>query len=174
MKKIKSSIILVNKFRNFVLQLNFLLKNSILLSFSGGQDSICLILLLLQLVGQFNFNFGTIYCNHIWGFNSLCSISHTGKVNFIFNKNFFFVISTKKIFSEKCARFWRYLSVCRVAQFYNYKMIVTGHTKTDQIETLLLNLFRGSGKMGLSVFTNFNFIKNKSPKQIFLSENELN
>ena len=47
------------------------------------------------------------------------------------------------------ARNWRYKSIKRIAICHDYHTIVTGHSATDRIETLLCNLFRGSGTIGL-------------------------
>ena len=178
MKNIKSSITLVNNFRNFIIKLNFLLikltRKNVLIAFSGGQDSICLIILIFQLAYQFNLYFNIILCNHFWSLENLYKLSHACKVSFIFNKKIFFALAIKKNFTEKNARFWRYSLIYRISQFYSYEITLTGHTKTDQIETLLLNLFRGSSKSGLSIFFHSHFLMNKSTKEIFLSERDFN
>ena len=40
----------------------------------------------------------------------------------------------------------------RTVQLLKLNSIYLGHTKTDKIETILFNLFRGSGLTGLSNF----------------------
>ena len=175
MSKINSILYLINKMRDYIININSsLIQKNILISFSGGQDSTCLILLLIILKEQLCLYFEMIYCNHLWNLNNLYKFGHIIKIGFNLQKNIIFAFNSKKIFTEKLARIWRYSILYRTSHFYNYKIIVTAHTKTDQIETLLLNLFRGSGKKGLSIFSNNRFLMNKSTKEIFLSENDLN
>ena len=145
-----------------------------LIAFSGGQDSLFLIILMLQFIHQFNSYFGLIYCNHLWHLSNLYKLSHLLKIDFIINKSLFFSITSKKYFTEKKARIWRYSITYRVSQFYNYPVIFTGHTLTDQAETLLLNLFRSSSKDGVTSLFLKQFITNKILKNVFLSKQKLN
>ena len=125
MRRIKTSLVLINRIRNFIIKTNLIIYNrNILIAFSGGQDSICLIIFFIQLTRQFNFYFGLIYCNHLWNLNSLYKLSHLLKISFNLSKNFFFTIVTKKKFTEKNARIWRYLTIYRISQFYRYEVIL--------------------------------------------------
>jgi tRNA(Ile)-lysidine synthase len=54
---------------------------------------------------------------------------------------------------EAQAREWRYQALTAIAQENNYSCLVTGHTKSDLAETLLYNLFRGSGADGLQALS---------------------
>ena len=55
----KNSIFLVNKIQKFIYNSNlFYFDQSILVAVSGGQDSICLLMIFLQLRNQFNLNLG--------------------------------------------------------------------------------------------------------------------
>ena len=174
-KENQSSLILINKFRNFIIKKNLIFaKKRVLIGFSGGQDSICLVILILQFINQLDLVLGLVYCNHLWYLNNLYKLSSLLKINFIINKPFFFTLTSKKIFTEKKARIWRYSIVYRISQFYDYQIILTGHTLTDQVETLLLNLFRSSSQEGVtSLFIN-KFITNKFVKRVFLSKKYLN
>ena len=174
MKKISSILQLVDSFRNFITKSNLLLINKVvLISSSGGQDSSCLIILLSLLKKQLSLLFDIIYCNHIWSLNSLYDSLHIFKLSFSLSKKTIFALNTKKKFTEKLARLWRYSTIYRVSQFYNYTVVLTAHTQTDRIETFFLNLFRSSSKDGLSIFTDNRIIISKSTKEIFLSESDL-
>ena len=174
MNKINSILDLINMFFNFVKKSNFfLIKKIVLVSFSGGQDSSCLVILLLILKRQLSLLFEIIYCNHFWSLNSLYEILHIFKFSFSLNKKSIFVLNIKKKFTEKSSRLWRYSTIYRVSQFYDNTVVLTAHTQTDRIETFFLNLLRSSSKDGLSTFSSNRFIISKSTKEIFLSENDL-
>ena len=97
MNKITSILDLINRFRIFLLKLNFLIvKKTVLISFSGGQDSSCLTILLMLLEKQLHLFFEIIYCNHLWNLNSLYTFSHIFKVSFNLSKNAIFVVNKKK------------------------------------------------------------------------------
>lgn len=174
MKKINSILYLINKFRIFIIESNLLLiKKAVLISFSGGQDSSCLIIFLIILKRQLSLLFEIICCNHFWNLSSLYDILYIFKFSFSLNKKSIFVLNIRKDFTEKSARLWRYSTIYRVSQFYNYTVVLTAHTQTDRIETFFLNLLRSSSKEGLSVFSSNHLIISKSTKEIFLAENDL-
>ncbi len=50
---------------------------------------------------------------------------------------------------EAAARRVRYTFLSRVAKAYGVRVVATGHTADDQVETLLLHLLRGTGLSGL-------------------------
>ena len=52
--------------------------------------------------------------------------------------------------SEASARAWRYAGLLDCAQQRGCGHVVTGHTASDRAETLLLNLARGSDRRGLA------------------------
>lgn len=52
--------------------------------------------------------------------------------------------------TEEAARIARYSFLFRVAKEEGRSTIVTGHTRDDQVETLLLRLLRGAGPQGLA------------------------
>ena len=163
------SLILINKVRNYIIDENFnIISKNILLAFSGGQDSICLLLILLQLKNQFNIEISLIYFNHIWTNDNLKQLIHLIKISFCLNQTFLFSMANNKYFNEHSSRVWRYGNMSRIANFYNYKFLSTSHTLTDRIETLLLNLFRGSSLEGLIALRSNQFIKNKYTKHFYL------
>ena len=73
---------------------------------------------------------------------------------------FYTIITTKLISNENDARKWRYKKALKLANYYNYKYIATGHTETDNLETFFLNLFRGSSFINLQQIKKYSKIKN--------------
>jgi len=51
---------------------------------------------------------------------------------------------------EEAARYLRYNALQHLAQRWKCQAVVTAHTADDQIETILMNVFRGAGPAGLS------------------------
>ena len=170
----KLSIYLTNKVRNFVINQNLLYYNqSILIAVSGGQDSTCLFLIILQLKNQFHFHLGLTYCNHLWKKGNFSQSFHLFKLSYIFSQSLYFATCLKKVFNEQQARDERYKLIRRIAEFYNYQKILTGHTETDYLETLLLNLFRGSSNEGLLALSIKKQFIHKNIKYFFLNNKNL-
>ena len=148
-KKIKS-IEFINTIHELIYQKKVLHTNqSIVIAFSGGQDSICLLFFIFILKKQWDWKIKVIWCHHLWQKQSFIGINHTLRVVLSLKIETSFIVTVEKIFDEQKARHWRYIVFFRLALFYQSKVILTGHTGTDRIETLLLNLFRGCGVDGL-------------------------
>lgn len=122
----------------------------ILITISGGQDSLCLFFILLHLKKQWKWRFGLLYCNHFWQIDSFYINSLICKLGFFFLLPAYLSVPSENIFSEQKSRTWRYGQFERLSNFYKYDIIFTGHTSTDKIETVLLQLLRGTGTRGLS------------------------
>ena len=156
-QKTIKTIELVNFLHHLINEKKLLISNqSIVLAVSGGQDSICLFFIFLQLKTQWGWNFSLVYCNHLWQKDSFYTMLHLFKLAYLLNVPVYFTITLQKILSEQKARNWRSLTFQRITQFYFFSVIVTGHSKSDQIETGLFNIFRGSGTKGVS---SLNWIK---------------
>lgn len=74
---------------------------------------------------------------------------------------FFFIKKAPKIYTEDEARQWRYLNLIKLAQQLNISYILTAHTQTDKIETMLLNITQGAGLEGVTSMQYFNRINKK-------------
>lgn len=144
---------------------------SVLLSVSAGQDSVCLLAIMRQMQAQWQSRVGTVSCNHLWQEDSFYSLFHVSRVCLLLNKSFYFVpvVLRDTGSNEGAARVWRHNIVQRVAGFYQYRAVWTGHTGSDRIETLLFNLMRGSGKKGLSSLYWSRFLTPCYPKMCHLS-----
>lgn len=134
----------------------------ILISISGGQDSICVFFIFLQLKKQWKWSFGVVYCNHLWQKNTFFANLLVVQLIYMFKIPIYCAITPNKIFNENQSRYWRYDTFYRISFFYNYKIISTGHTSSDKVETILFQLIRGTSTKSL---TSLNFIK------YFLSSN---
>ena len=127
-----------------------LTKEKILLSISGGQDSICLLVILNQLCAQMEFKLGLVWCHHLWQIDSFSLMRQITKISYLFQLNSCFAITPKPIPSELLARNWRHDCSARICLFYNYFKMSLAHSASDKTETILLNLMRGTGVAGLS------------------------
>ncbi|MCY7322505.1 MAG: tRNA lysidine(34) synthetase TilS [Phormidesmis sp. CAN_BIN36] len=121
----------------------------LLVAVSGGQDSICLIKLLLDLQLKWNWQIAIVHCDHRWRSDSQQNADFVAKLANAWQVPFYLEIATKIPASEADARQWRYECLKKIAQLDDYTAIVTGHTASDRAETLLYNLIRGSGADGL-------------------------
>ena len=150
MTKNKTIINLLNNIHTNIFDSNIIKKRtSILIAISGGQDSICLFFIFIQLKKQWQCCFGIIYCNHLWQINSFYTGSLILKIAYIFNISIYYVTTADKVFNEQTSRDWRYTIFYRIIFFYNYKIISSGHTASDKTETILFQFIRGTSLKSL-------------------------
>lgn len=123
-------------------------KHRILVAVSGGQDSLCLIRLLLDLQPKWGWELAIAHCDHRWPADA-GNAEHLEKIAKNWQVPFYLTTATEITTSEGAARKWRYQILQEIAQKNNYHYIVTGHTKSDLAETLLYNLIRGTGADGM-------------------------
>jgi len=125
----------------------------LLVAVSGGQDSLCLIKLLLDLQPKWGWNLGIAHCDHRWRSDSEASANHVEQLAKNWGISYYLETASDIPKTEAAAREWRYQALTEIAIAHNYSYIVTGHTASDRAETLLYNLIRGSGADGLSALT---------------------
>jgi tRNA(Ile)-lysidine synthase len=125
----------------------------LLVAVSGGQDSLCLIKLLLDLQPKWGWNLGIAHCDHRWRSDSEASANHVEQLAKNWGISYYLETASDIPKTEAAARQWRYQALTEIAIAHNYSYIVTGHTASDRAETLLYNLIRGSGADGLSALT---------------------
>ncbi|WP_353930376.1 tRNA lysidine(34) synthetase TilS [Okeanomitos corallinicola TIOX110] len=126
---------------------------NLLVAVSGGQDSLCLIKLLLDLKPKWGWSLAIAHCDHCWREDSQANADHVKNLAQTWNVPFYLETATNPVNSEATARSWRYQALTNIAQVDNYQYIVTGHTASDRAETLLYNLMRGTGADGLQALT---------------------
>ncbi len=131
---------------------------NLLLAVSGGQDSMALLNLIYDMKTQHNWYVHVWHGDHQWHEKSekyaleLKRYCNQKNISFLFDR-----ADKKTISSEGKARDWRYQKLReRANQLLSENpnniavYLMTGHTSTDNAETFLLNLARGSNYAGLS------------------------
>ncbi len=121
----------------------------LLVAVSGGQDSLCLIRLLLDLQPKWGWQLGIVHCDHGWRPDSQANADHVAALAWGWQIPFYGQRATTVTTTEAAARQWRYQVLADTAIHQRYAIVVTGHTASDRAETLLYNLLRGSGSDGL-------------------------
>ncbi|MBE9116624.1 tRNA lysidine(34) synthetase TilS [Lusitaniella coriacea LEGE 07157] len=134
-------------------QRQFLKKQQrLLIAVSGGQDSLCLLKLLLDLQPKWEWQLAIAHCDHNWSMD-VGIADHVRHIAQNWDVPFYLKTAHHLKESEASARQWRYQALIEIAQERNFPIIVTGHTLSDRAETLLYNLIRGSGADGLQALT---------------------
>lgn len=144
-----------NKVRKYIEKNRLLSEDSlILLGISGGADSVALLRVLLAL----GYRCVAVHCNfHLRGNESnrdqqfverLCA-SFGVKLE-ICHYDTYKYASDNKISIEMAARELRYADFERLRRKYNADYIAVAHHRDDSVETLLMNLMRGTGIRGLT------------------------
>jgi tRNA(Ile)-lysidine synthase len=125
----------------------------LLVAVSGGQDSLCLIKLLLDLQPKWRWHLGIAHCDHRWRPDSEANANHVENLAKTWGVTFYLQTANTPLNSEAAARDWRYQVLSAIAREHQFSCIVTGHTASDRAETLLYNLIRGTGADGLQALT---------------------
>ncbi|MGB3208768.1 MAG: tRNA lysidine(34) synthetase TilS [Crinalium sp.] len=127
-------------------------QESILIAVSGGQDSLCLTKLLLDLQLKWGWQLAIAHCDHRWSKDAGIA-AHVEQIARNWQLPFYLQTADYVTESEGAAREWRYQALTKIAASHSYQYIVTGHTKSDRAETLIYNLIRGAGGDGLQALT---------------------
>lgn len=126
-----------------------LLNTNILVAFSGGYDSMCLLDIMTKLSNKYPFKLVAIHLNHNWRGQESDNEEQNCKK---FCKNIKFY--TEKLFAdiphtETAAREARYDFFKRCAIKFNSNVILTAHNADDNAETVFYRLLKGTGITGL-------------------------
>ncbi len=147
---------MLKKIRNTAEKYNMIKSgDTVVCGLSGGADSVCLLLSLNQLSAEMNFSLEAIHVNHcLRGEESdrdqqfchdLCE-----RLNIPFNA----VSCDVKGYSEKnglsCEEAARELRYGIFREYSMGKLLATAHNADDNLETMLLNLIRGTGLKGIA------------------------
>lgn len=126
---------------------------SLLIAVSGGQDSLCLLRLLLELQTKWQWRLAIAHCDHGWREDSTANADYVEQLAQNWGLECHRAVAEAPCQSEAEARQWRYQAFTDMALTQGYSHVVTGHTASDRAETLLYNLMRGSGSDGLQALT---------------------
>lgn len=149
---------LKNKFKHFIQQ-NKLLDNceKLLLGVSGGPDSLAMLHLFFELREELGIEIAVAHLNHMFRSESDAEAdfvkNYAKKLGISFYKkkvNLPKLIKKNKLSPEAAARQERFNFFKQIMSENNFEKLALGHHRDDQVETILLNLFRGSGLKGLS------------------------
>ena len=131
-------------------------KDKIVIGVSGGPDSICLLHILNGLKESLDFEIVVAHVNHMIReeaeeeteyVEKMCKTMniecYTKRINVIGKAN------NEKIGTEEAGRNARYEFFNEVLNLTNANKIATAHNANDNVETVLMNIFRGTGVSGL-------------------------
>lgn len=146
---------MLNKVRDFIERHQLLdAEKHYLVALSGGADSVCLLLLLKQLGYQIE----AVHCNFLLRgdesyrdedfVKTLCEKQGIELHTIHFDTNTY--AETHKISIEMAARELRYRYFEQLRQDIGADGICVAHHQDDSVETILINLLRGTGIHGLS------------------------
>jgi tRNA(Ile)-lysidine synthase len=121
----------------------------ILIAVSGGQDSLCLGQLLVDLQPRWQWQLAVGHCDHGWAADEGIA-DRVRAVADHWQLPYYCWNAQNLATTEVAARQWRYTALIAMARTRGYQYVVTGHTQTDLAETLMYNLVRGAGSDGLS------------------------
>lgn len=150
---------MINTVFKYVKENRMLINNDkVVLGVSGGADSVCLFFVFLELKKEYNLDLYVVHVNHgIRGEaakNDAIYVEQLCKrygINFILvNENVRDVAKQKRISEEEAGRNVRYEAFHNVCQKLETGKIAIAHNSDDRAETVLFNLFRGSGLKGLT------------------------
>ncbi len=132
--------------------------DTVVIGVSGGADSVCLLLLLHEYHSMKDFRIAVVHMNHLIRANAKEDADYVKKLCdklqipfYLFEKDIEGMAKEKGISTEEAGRIARYEAFNEVLTALGGKgKIAVAHNRSDCAETVLFNLFRGSGLTGLS------------------------
>lgn len=124
-------------------------KNNIIVAFSGGYDSMCLLDILMKLQPDYGFNLIAIHLNHNWR-GEESDLEEKVCETFCKSINFYSEKLSKDVpHTETAAREARYEFFEKCAKKFNSNIILTAHNANDNAETVYYRIIKGTGITGL-------------------------
>ena len=148
-----------NKVYNYIKKYNMINEGDrVLAGVSGGADSMCLLLVLLKLADRLGAKIFAVHVNHcLRGEDSdedaefvrkFCE--NNGIECIVRNVDVKSLVKTEGLSEEEAARILRYDVFKSAAKDCGCNKIAVAHHADDQAETVLFQMFRGSGLRGIS------------------------
>tara|TARA_B100000700_G_scaffold40755_2_gene41382 strand:- start:47828 stop:48853 length:1026 start_codon:yes stop_codon:yes gene_type:complete len=137
---------------------NVKIKSNVIIGCSGGADSTALSIIMSKIIPEYPLNIKLTYINHNIRNKEIINKEKTyvsnlaSFLNFDYSfsdieENEFDTIHNGSV--ENTLRVLRYEKLAINAQKFNSNVILTGHTATDNAETILFNIVRGTGLKGI-------------------------
>ena len=151
---------MIQKVFDYIEENNMLLPNDVVVvGVSGGADSVCLLYLLDEVRQSIPFSLYVVHVNHGVRKEAKEEAEYVKRICrekdipfFLMESNIKIVAKEEGISEEEAGRELRYRSFRSVLKEVGKERegkIAVAHNKNDNAETMLLNLFRGSGLTGL-------------------------
>ena len=122
----------------------------VVVAVSGGPDSLALLSVLREIVPAFPLHLTVAHFDHGWRADSRADRDVVASMAASWGYDFRSARAPEDIpHTENAARSARYAFLRETAADTQSSAIALGHTRDDQVETLLLHLLRGSGSKGL-------------------------
>ena len=130
--------------------------DSIVIGVSGGPDSICLLHILNELKQELNFKIYVAHINHMIRKEADMETEYVkdfcdkiGIECFIKRIDVIKIAEESKKGTEETGRNERYKFFNEILEKTNSNKIATAHNNNDKAETIIMNILRGSGTLGL-------------------------
>jgi tRNA(Ile)-lysidine synthase len=132
--------------------------DTVLIAVSGGPDSVCLLSALHNLSDELDLSLHVAHLDHMFRGKESADeaqfvaglANQLGLPSTIESIDGAALCRERGLSVQAGAREARYAFLSRVAEMIGASRIATGHTATDQAETVLLRLLRGAGSAGLA------------------------
>ena len=124
-------------------------KNNIIVAFSGGYDSLCLLDVMKSLSADYNMNLIAIHLNHGW--RGAESDAEEERCRQFASDIIFYSerLSADVPHTETAAREKRYEFFEKCAKQFNSNVVLTAHNANDNAETVFYRITKGTGITGL-------------------------
>ncbi|MBA4311102.1 MAG: tRNA lysidine(34) synthetase TilS [Chlorobiaceae bacterium] len=173
---------LFKSFQQFILENRLIQRGEkIIVSVSGGIDSMTLLNLMLDLKNRMKLTIAIAHFNHQLRGNEsnedetfIRDYAKKRKIRcFIESTDTNHISETEKLSIQETARNLRYNFLLNIRKSLGYQKIATAHNADDNAETILFNIFRGTGVHGMTGIPVFRKDQNIIRPLLFASRDEI-